>query len=221
VDIVPIADLTWDFDLYPRQAIDTYHVARLAAKLDAGADLPPVTACRATRKIIDGFHRGRAHQRLGRTKIAVDWRDYPDDQARLLGAVAANSGHGRTLTAWDEARCVLLAERLGIPAARLAGAMQVRTEAIARVRDIKIARDHQARPVAIKATVRHLAGRTMTERQQEGAARVGGMSGLFYVNQVINLAEHDLLDLDDPRVVSRLGDLHAALHRVTGETEAS
>jgi hypothetical protein len=217
----PLADLILDYDLFPRHGLDTYHVSRLAEAIEAGAQLPPVIACRQTRRVVDGYHRVRAHQRLGRTEVPVTWRDYDDDQARLLDAIAANSGHGRSLNSWDLARCVLLADRLGIADDRLAGAMQVRSQAVARVRDIKIARDGSGRPVPIKATVHHLAGRPMSETQQEGAAKVGGMSGLFYVNQVINLAEHDLLDLDDPRVMSRLGDLHAALHRVTGEAEAS
>jgi hypothetical protein len=221
MDMVPIADLVFDFDLYPRQAVDAYHVGRLAEHLEAGADLPPIVACRSTRRIIDGFHRGRAHQRSGRTQIAVTWRDYPDDQARLLDAIAANSGHGRTLTSWDETRCLLLADRLGVSEERLATAMQVRTEAIGRVRATHIARDGQGRPVAIKATVSHLAGRTLTPQQAEGAARTGGMRAAFYVAQVTNLIRHDLLDLDDPQVVSRLADLHEALHQLPGQAQAS
>jgi hypothetical protein len=217
----PLAELLLDFDLFPRHGLDTYHVSRLAEAMEAGAKLPPIIACRQTRRVIDGFHRARAYQRLGRTEVPVTWRDYDDDQARLLDAIAANSGHGRSLNSWDLARCVLLGERLGIADDRLAGAMQVRSQAVARVRDIKIARDGHGHPVPIKATVRHLAGRTMTETQQEGAARTGGMKAEFYIGQVANLIEHDLLDLDDPQVVSRLGDLHEALHRVTGEAEAS
>jgi hypothetical protein len=213
--------LIFDFDLYPRQAIDSYHVGRLAEKMAAGAELPPIIACRATRKIIDGFHRGRASQKLGRTGIAVTWRDYDNDQARLLDAITANSGHGRTLTSWDEARCLLLADRLNITETRLATAMQVRTEAIGRVRAARIARDDQARPVAIKATVGHLAGRTLTPVQAEGAARTGGMSAVFYIGQVANLIEHDLLDLDDPHVTARLAELHNALHQLPGQAEAS
>lgn len=212
MDTVPTAELVLDFDLYPRQGIDTYHVTRLAEHLAAGAQLPPVTACRATRRLVDGFHRVRACQRAGHADITVEWRDYPDDAALLLDAITANAAHGRRMTAWDDARCALLARRLGITDDRLATAMQVRAEAIGRIRAVKIGRDDQRRPVAIKATISHLAGRTLTPSQVEGAGHVGGMSALFYVNQVRNLIEHDLLDAGNPRLLVRLAELRDLLN---------
>ena len=71
-----------------------------------------------------------------------------------------------------------------------------------------------AEAVALRHTVQHLAGTHLSGRRQEGSRVAGGMSPLFYLRQVINLLEGDLLDLGDERITARLGQLRDLLARV-------
>ena len=54
--------------------------------------------------------------------------------------------------------------------------------------------------VPIRATAMHLAGEQLSEMQVSGARRTGGMSPLYYVNQVLNLVESDLIDPSNDRI---------------------
>lgn len=44
----------------------------------------------------------------------------------------------------------------------------------------------------------------LTTKQADGNVKAGGMNQLFYVNQIINLLENDLLDFSNVRLTDRL-----------------
>jgi hypothetical protein len=83
-DTVLCVELVQDYSLYPRTVTDDAHVARLVEALRAGETFPPVVADKASRRVVDGFHRIKAYIRAegDEAKCAVEWRDYADDQAR-------------------------------------------------------------------------------------------------------------------------------------------
>lgn len=56
----------------------------------------------------------------------------------------------------------------------------------------------------LKNTVRHLAGKVLTTKQVDGNVKAGGMNQLFYVNQIVNLLENDLLDFSNMKLIDRL-----------------
>lgn len=44
----------------------------------------------------------------------------------------------------------------------------------------------------------------LTTKQADGNVKAGGMNQLFYVNQIVNLLENDLLDFSNVKLVDRL-----------------
>jgi ParB-like chromosome segregation protein Spo0J len=72
---------------------DTNHTQTLAECMS----LPPITVHRPTMRVIDGVHRLRAAQSLGRTHIAVEFFDGDENDAYVL-AVRQNTAHGLPLT---------------------------------------------------------------------------------------------------------------------------
>jgi hypothetical protein len=217
--IIPLTGLILDYTIYPRHMVDDEHVRDLMRAIEAGVHLPPIVADKASKRVVDGFHRYTAYQRLHgeAARVAVEWQEYADDAALFEDAVRRNAGHGRKLAAYDQARCVAVAEELKITPERIAAALAVTVQRITDLKAAKTAIGVDARPMPIKATIRHLAQQHLSEEQEEGNRRAGGMRPLYYVNQVVNLLEHDLLDHGDTRLMARLAHLARLLESVVAQ----
>jgi hypothetical protein len=213
---VPITDLILDYTLYPRHRVDDTNVRKLVLALEAGATLPPIIADRATKRVADGFHRHAAYKRVqgAEARVPVEWRTYPDAGALFLDAVRLNANHGRRLAPYDEALCIQRAEELHLEPEQLAAALSLTVARVEEVRLRKTAISPTAHLMPIKATAAHLAQEQLTARQVTGNEQAGGMRSLFYVNQVANLLENDLVDWQNPRLVEGLRCLARLLDEV-------
>jgi len=65
--------------------------------------------------------------------------------------------------------------------------------------------------VPIKQTIKHMAGKTLTDKQHKANEKLGGMNQSFYANQLITLIENRLIDKDDEKLFERLRRLHELL----------
>lgn len=119
IEIVKVSSLDMDLSIYPRERVDQANVKRLIETLANGFSVTPVIADRRTRKVTDGFHRCTASlQHFGPdAEIAVEWRDYYDLAAMFQDAVSLNVAHGK-------ARCLIIAQQLGIDKLKMAACMR-------------------------------------------------------------------------------------------------
>lgn len=212
VERIPLAALVEDFSFYPRFQVDSVHVARLAEALRAGAEFPPIIADRASRRIVDGFHRRRAYLRvLGDSAVvAVVLRDYSTDADMLLDAIRCNAGHGRRLTPAEEVRAALLAREHKVSLALVADALAVRVEALTGRIERTVASGH-VEHVVLKPAYRHLAGEKLTVEQELANKHAGGHQASFYARMLIELIEADAVNLADDVLVARLHRLYDVL----------
>lgn len=190
---ISASSLVQDFKLYPRAQVDDYHVREMAESIRAGGKLPPVIADSKSKRIIDGFHRVRAHQKVygANVKIAVDLREYPDEPTMLKEAMVLNASHGRNLTLYDKTRCLLLAQELGMERSVVSQALNITVE---RAETLLLERVAASGEV-LKRTMHHLAGESLTKEQADhNRGPAGGMDQLFYINQVVALLETDSMD---------------------------
>ncbi len=208
------SELVFDFDLYPRPNIDAAHVRNIMTALEAGEELPPIEVEEKSKRIVDGFHRARAKQRVGgdNATIVANVKSYPSDKALFLEAVRLNAAHGRSLTSYDRAHAIILADKLGIDHDSLAGALRMTVE---RVNDLRVERSAIAEKltVPLKRTIKHMAGKKLNKGQQEANVKLSGMDAKFYVRQVIMLLENDLLDEEDEELEPLLETLAKALRQ--------
>ena len=58
------AEVIVDFDLYPRDKVDTKHVLQIVDALVAGVELPTIITDKKSKRAVDGVHRLRACVRL-------------------------------------------------------------------------------------------------------------------------------------------------------------
>lgn len=209
------AELVLDFDLYPRNNVDTHNVKNLSDALVAGMELPPVIIDRKSKRVIDGFHRVKAHLRVygDDCEIEVIEKAYKDDAEMFLDAMRYNASHGAKLDSCDRTRCTIIAERLSIPLEAVAGALHM---PVANLGELKADRTATAGglSVALKRTIRGFAGRKLTKRQVVANDKLSGMNQSFYANQLIELLEAGMLDVEDEKLIERLRLLHGLLDGV-------
>jgi len=209
---IKLAELVFDFELYPRHQIDPQHVAALVGALEAGVKLPPIVIDKRSKRISDGFHRGKAHIRfLGEEgTISVVEKAYKNRAEIFLDAMRYNAGHGKPLSSFDRAHSIAIAARMKLEVESVAGALSITVNKVESLRVDKAA-IHGGQPLVIKRTIGHMAGRQLTARQAEVNEKLGGMTQLFYVNQVIALLEADLIDTDSEKLIAALERLHELL----------
>lgn len=211
---MPLSECVLDFDLYPRQQVDSHHVGEMCEARRAGTEFPPIVVDKKSKRVVDGFHRFRMEQRRGSDTIMAVEKTYKNDGAMFLDAMRFNASHGRTLTAYDRAHAVILAGNLGLNDKAVAGALSITVDRIQSLRINKSAtagNGKLARSVAIKRTIQHMAGKRLTTGQQAVNKKLGGMNTLFYVRQLIMLIKEDLIDKENEELAEGLKELKELL----------
>ncbi len=209
------AELILDFCLYPRNNVDSHNVTNLVDALAAGAELPPVVIDKKSKRVIDGFHRVKAHLKfLGDdAKVEVIEKTYNNEAAMFLDAMKYNASHGAKLDPCDRTHCLIIAESLSIPLDQVAGALHMNVDKLASLKADRTATTNGL-TVPLKRTIRNMAGKKLTNRQQQANKRLSGMNQAFYANQLIELIESEMLDLEDENLMGSLKKLHELLEGV-------
>ncbi len=218
---VKLCDIVLDYDLYPRREVDSHHVAGMQAAYNAGTEFPPLVLDQKSKRIIDGAHRYKMFKRVFRDtpnhEVDCVLKRYKSERHMFLDAMRYNASHGKNLSSFDRAHCVFRASELGIDTDAVAGALSVTTEHLGKLTiDRKataggLTTDGPRRDVQLKRTIRHKAGSKLTDRQVEANDKLSGMHQVFYVNQVIELIESELLNRDDAELMQRIEKLHRLL----------
>jgi len=88
---IKLADLVLDFEIYPRNDVSSTHVTALVDAFEAGEEIPPIIADAKSKRVVDGFHRVRMHDRLGHETVEVELRTYKNEAALFADAVRLNN----------------------------------------------------------------------------------------------------------------------------------
>lgn len=209
-----ISHLVLDFELYPRHDVDATNVREMVHALEAGIELPPILVDRASKRVVDGFHRVYAARRRGgdEATIRAELRDYADDAAIFAEAMWINARHGRRLTPWDRARCILLARKLGVSDEETAARLQITRERLAEFAMERTATAPNGDLIPLKfSSVPSLSGRTLTAEQVEANEHAGGMRAGYYASKLYLALESGLVDWEDNRLVARLEQIYRFL----------
>ncbi len=112
MDTVSIHELVFDVNLNPRQRGVDQEVVEYYATIFKEVIWPPVMADRATRKLLDGWHRVEAAKRAGVYTIAVQWVDAKEEDLFPL-AVKFNLAHGVHLSKEERLKAIIRMMREG------------------------------------------------------------------------------------------------------------
>lgn len=208
--LLKIDTIICDYGFYPRSQIDEVTARQYADDMAMGANFPPIQVCSKTLRVIDGFTRLRAAEKCGKEEIECTLVDVVDDQDFFSRAVAANTHHGKRYTPFDVRHIIQRSRELGMEVDKICGAVEITP---AKYEDIVkgFASSRGSQETALKRTIRHMAGKKLTKRQTEANKKLSGMSQIFYVNQLIELIEADLLVVEDEALIARLSVLNGLL----------
>ena len=220
VTTLPLCDLVEDLQVYPRHAVDDVHVVNLVRALESGVTLPPIVADKLSKRIVDGWHRYRAHRRvLGPGGVIdVELRPYPDEASLLLDAVAMNSAHGRRLDSIDQTRAVVMLDRHKVPSVRIAVVLHVPERHMEKLR-VRIARAERpsedtvtgTRIVTLKRPVAHMQGTKLTDEQVKVHGTLPGTSFLLLAKQLTDALRVKMVNLEDDKLMDELKKLKEEL----------
>jgi hypothetical protein len=98
--MLPIDDVTFVKELYPRLREDDAAIERYRSSIDL---LPPITVARG-RVLVDGFHRWQANKREGFLEIEAEDLGNLTDSEIIRESIRRNATHGQQLAAKDKAR---------------------------------------------------------------------------------------------------------------------
>lgn len=229
---IDVNSVILDFDLYPRCSIDSQHTTYMMESLKAGMELPPIILDKKSKRVIDGFHRVTAFRRYFKQNktedqsVPVILKSYKSEGDMFADAMKYNATHGRALTQYDRAHCIIIAEeRFGLSTEQVSKALSITTSKYDELHNERIGKLHLsphlkggtgfrrrgARAIPLKRTISHLAGKELTTSQAEANKRLSGMSQCFYVNQLIDLLENNLLDMNNVHLMERLQHLYSLL----------
>ena len=211
---VKISSLFLNEALWPRRVLSRANIKRIAEALRCGRTLPPIIVDRATKTVVDGFHRIKGVERVFGPdgEIDVEWRVYESDAAMFLDAARLNAGHGEPLTPIDQAFCLQRAIELKIEPQVIEEALNLSKPAVTEIRERRFALGPDGECVVLKRSVGFLAGETLTVAQARGNERVGGFPVREYVEQLITFIEGGLLEQDGDSILEeRLRHLHGLL----------
>lgn len=220
-DVVLAATLIEDWDFYPRASVDPVNVSNLVHALEAGVQLPPVIADRASKRLVDGWHRRQAHlKHYGPTaEIDVVWRDYATEAEMYEDAVGLNSDHGRQFTTHDCVRITNRMEQLGVTHTRVAILLH-RPERVINGYASFVAHNEDGDTIPLKRPMRRFAGKTLTRQQEIVNRHSSGWSVGYHAQQIINHLEADTVELT-PQLIVTLEELRDVLIGLNIETRGS
>jgi hypothetical protein len=213
----PASELVEDFDFYPRPYVDAQNVYYLSQAIESGSILPPIVIEKQTKRIVDGFHRRRAHVKVYGPNVEVEVIEkvYENDAALLLDAAELNASHGRRLQTADYARLISRAKAFGIDDVTVAKCLHITVDKLTQIKVHRLAKITPRQPVPIKRTIQHLAGTTITDEQVEANEKLSWMNQSFTVNQLIILLKTpDFLDREDRKLMHKLEELYYLLGEV-------
>lgn len=211
-----LADLVEDFDIYPRHDVDASHVSELVRAIRGENTLPPIVVDRASKRVIDGFHRKRAYLRvLGPDgEVPVELKDYANETELLKDAVSRNAAHGRKFDQQDRTRSALMLERAGLNPHEIAVVLRTTEERVRELITIRVVHVDSAGKIEklpAKPILYGKAGtpaRVVSVEQYEVSQSSGGLKPLQVVRQLRRELDAGLIDENDKDLVEALWGLH-------------
>jgi ParB-like chromosome segregation protein Spo0J len=184
-----LAELVFDFTLYPRNELSSQHISILVDAVRAGATLPPLIVDRKSKRIVDGFHRAKAYEDLGTEEVEVILNDYATDAELFADAVRLNAGHGRAFDNFDRRRAVLRLAEFGFTPEQISKIARVPLPRIEEIQHIT-AVIPGGRVEIVKGGLRQeLVGHKLTKAQEELNNRWSGMQPAYHVRQLLRLLQ--------------------------------
>ena len=205
-------ELILDWNLWPRHeanGLDITNINRMVEALKAGVELPPVIVNSEDNRVVDGFHRVRAHLKAfgDDTTIIADVRVYESEADMFQESVEYNARHGLPLTPKDRAHAILKARQFKIPYSAIAQSLGMSEAKLKDFLSKRTATSPTGEKVALSYGASALAGKNLTETQMHFANHTSGNLPIMHASMLINALSADGMLLDE-KACAKLRELY-------------
>jgi hypothetical protein len=216
-------ELVLDWNLWPRHesgSLDSANIRGMREAIRAGIELPPVVINANDNRVIDGFHRVKAHLlELGdEAKIKVNVQVYDTEADMFSDAIRYNAHHGLPLSPKDRAHAIIKARRLKVPMSAIAMALSVTETSLRQFIEKRTATASTGEDVALGYGAKDLAGKKLTEKQTEYAYRSDGRLPIMHANNLLRALQAEAMPLTEKAIIT-LRELWDEIGRVLKEAD--
>jgi hypothetical protein len=189
-------ELVMDWNLWPRQSVerlDCTNISRMRDALRNGITLPPIIVDKSTYKIIDGFHRTKAHLDVygEGAEIEVLFKTYKDEAEMYLEAGRLNAAHGLPMSPKDKVHFILKARKLKIPPLAIAEALGTDVVEMKKFVKARTAKTMEGENVPLSYGAKAMAGKTLTKVQEYYVKHTNACVPEMYISMLINALKAD------------------------------
>jgi hypothetical protein len=192
MNTIQISELVLDFEVYPRNDVSSQQVASLCDAIEIGDPVPPILVDQKSKRVVDGFHRVRAYERLKRDTIPATFKTYPNEAALFADAVRFNATHGRPFDTYDRQRCVQRLFAYKIKPEGIAEALRISPGKVGEI--LKgFAATTAGTTIPMKQGLMGVERiRPLTQQQVKANESYSGMQPTFHANQLSMILEANL-----------------------------
>ncbi len=214
-------ELIFDWNLWPRyeaEDLDSTNIRRMKEAILAGVELPPVIVDRKSLRLVDGFHRTKAHLKLygDDADIKVELRDYKNDGEMFLESARLNASHGLPLSPQDRAHVIVKAKKFKIPYPAIAQAIGMDNDKMKEFLEKRTAKTRDGRTIPLAGGAMSLAGKTVTKKQEELIEGINGIKAASNAKILLNELESGAFVITE-KLIQNLKQLNSVIKRILTE----
>lgn len=201
-----------DEEVYPRDRVDFFTVARYINAANSGAEFPPITVANFEGKylLVDGGHRLETFRKTKQTHIQAEVLENLTKKQIYLEAIKRNGAHGKQFTTYETTKIIMklkawklddeaISKLVRIPATRIESFV---AERMTRITDTK-------ENIALKRAFTHLSDSDvrLSDEVEQTQRNFAGMGQEHLLQEVITLFQKRLLDFSNKVVMRKVKKL--------------
>ena len=98
---IKLTDIVFDESIYPRLSHKSLTVQDYVDSMEGGGIFPAIVVEEGTNRLLDGYHRWKAHEQLGKSDIDAEYHKTPEGMSAKLYSAQLNMKHGDRMAPKD------------------------------------------------------------------------------------------------------------------------
>ncbi|MFQ6057153.1 MAG: ParB N-terminal domain-containing protein [Methanosarcinales archaeon] len=209
-----IKDIKFDKEVYPRENYSWQTAYQYQQAMKSGIKFPPITVGLYRRKyiLIDGMHRLVAYKWLKEKYISAEIKKGLSKKDMFILAVKLNSVNARPFSVYERALIITRLEKYKISPKVISKLVAVPINDLQRFKADRITYSTAGEKVVLKSAVKHLSKKEIENPAVlENLQDTYSSTQLKLLNELISLIKNNLIDKNNPKIISKLIELEKHL----------
>jgi len=213
IKTIPLAEVHFEEDFYPRTKPSWQTAYIYSQNMESGSKFPPIVLAlyKGKKYLVDGKHRYEAHKLLKKNTIKAEIYTGWSKNKIFEEAVKRNVAHGQVLSPYEKRLIILklrakkykdadISKLVNVPLDKLTGFVGQRL--------VSSTTGETIVDTVVKSAFKHRAGGQYSQKEidemEEAQGQVSASGQLYLIKQILEMFEHDLIDLNNERIYENL-----------------